>query len=325
METVLSHKPLHLFPEKTSPRVLLYDDCLEQHLHHFDADLSIPLQVAEPMKTRETKAWIENKMLDAGIGRTAELVSFGGGIVTDIGGFVAATYCRGIRSIYVPSTLLGMVDAAIGGKTGVNTQHGKNMIGAIYPPHLVHVDISLLETLSDAQIRSGAAEMLKYGCIAHPSLLECHTGNLKQAIHLSQQCKLEIVAEDPYEQGKRRTLNFGHTFAHALEVCSQFSIPHGDAVALGLKAALYLSNLRESELDRALDAIDQWKFPIYDLPPFEVLFSTMMTDKKRADGNVRFVLLQELGKTDPFKGNYCTPLTKEAIHEAYCFLHEVHV
>ena len=206
----------------------------------------------EQYKTRETKEILENQLFEKGLGRDTCVIALGGGVVTDIAGYVAATYCRGIPHVMFPTSLLGMVDASIGGKTSVNVPYGKNMVGCIYQPRKVVIDLSTLISLPKKEFANGVVEMIKHGLIADCKLfedLEKHSDELlalnavklEQTIFESCRIKKEIVEQDEKENGKRRLLNFGHTIGHALERLTHYSLSHGEAVAIGLLVESYLS------------------------------------------------------------------------------------
>lgn len=241
------------------------------------------------------------------------IVTFGGGVISDAGGFVASTYARGVPLVHVPTTLLGQVDAAIGGKTAVNLERGKNLVGTIYQPVLVVCDVDLLATCPPEENRSGMAEVVKYGFIADPELLDVVTSEgaallradppvLLDVIARSVAIKASIVSSDEREQGIRQHLNYGHTFAHAIEKVKSFGdIRHGEAVALGMMAAAYLAE----ELDRIDDQVTALHARVLDavgLPTsarlhLDELEAAWKLDKKYRKG-LRFVLLAGVGKPE---------------------------
>jgi len=201
----------------------------------------------EAHKTRDTWVRITDELLAAGFGRDSLIVALGGGVVGDVAGFVAATYMRGIPYVQVPTTLLAMVDASIGGKTGVDTPAGKNLVGAFHQPIAVIVDPTALATLPRAHLRAGFAEVIKHGAIADEAYLEravaaaSNLGSLDPAsdamvdlVTRSIEIKADVVRRDEREDGLRKILNFGHTIGHAVELLSDYSILHGDAIALGM-------------------------------------------------------------------------------------------
>jgi shikimate kinase / 3-dehydroquinate synthase len=226
-----------------------------------------------------TRVWRELR-----IGRDGTIVGYGGGTTTDLAGFVAATYMRGVRWIAMPTTLLGQVDAAIGGKTAVDLPEGKNLVGAFHYPERVVIDPSLLSTLPEEERRYGMAEVVKTGLLAGRPVWELAED---QMIRACAAFKAEVCLADPYERtGRREILNLGHTFAHALEAASDYRVAHGEAVALGLTAALRLSGLGMAE--------------VLDVQPVRVdrerAWEALQRDKKMRDGRIRLVLLEELGK-----------------------------
>lgn len=275
--------------------------------------ISIP--PGEKSKTREMKQSIEDQMLDRGIGKDCVLVAIGGGVITDLAGFVASTYLRGIDLILIPTSLLGMVDAAIGGKTAINTSCGKNLIGSFYPAKQVWIDEAFLETLPHEEKQNGLVEMIKAGLIASRELFDL---DLMQCIKKSIQIKQEIVEKDPFELlGIRRSLNLGHTLGHAIEVCSGYTISHGKAVSIGIAASCLIAEKMGIFKERA--AVEKI-LRLYDLPLAcnlspEKLMATLQFDKKRAGGNVRFVLLESIGKVHPFEGEYCTKVPLSILEE----------
>lgn len=207
----------------------------------------------ESSKTLMSAASCWERMHAFGLDREAVLIALGGGVVTDLAGFVASCYMRGIDFICVPTTLLGMVDAAIGGKTGVNLPSGKNLVGSFYQPKLVLVALETLGSLPPREMSAGLAEVIKYGFIGHPGVLELletkmpalralDPDTLEEIVRQCVAVKMEYTSADPFESGVRSHLNFGHTFGHALEAATGYSLYlHGEAVAIGMSCAAYLS------------------------------------------------------------------------------------
>jgi 3-dehydroquinate synthase len=252
-------------------------------------------------------------LIRAGADREALIVAVGGGVVGDVAGFVAASYLRGVDLVHVPTTLVGQVDSAIGGKTGVNLRAGKNLVGAFYPPKLVLIDSNLLRTLPEREYRSGLAEVIKYAAIADGKLfayLECNLDELRRRqgrklesiIATCAAIKARIVSKDEREAGLREILNFGHTFAHALESATHYKrYRHGEAVAWGMAAAAVLG--REAGITPAEDAgrilaLVRRMGPLPAWPDIaaEVLLRAMRSDKKAHGGSLRFVLVPRLGR-----------------------------
>jgi shikimate kinase / 3-dehydroquinate synthase len=256
--------------------VLLIDARLHE-LSRFG--LAQTIAVHEKTLAEAWRIWSELR-----IGRDGTIVAFGGGTTTDLAGFVAATYMRGVRWIALPTTLVGQVDAAIGGKTAVDLPQGKNLVGAFHYPDQVVIDPGELSTLPEEERRNGMAEAVKTGLLAGRSLWELPA---EEMIRACAAFKASVCLEDPYERkGRREILNLGHTFGHALEAASGYEVPHGQAVALGLKAALQLSGLEVGH-------------PLVVEPvrvDRERAWEALQRDKKARDGKIRLVLLEDLGK-----------------------------
>jgi 3-dehydroquinate synthase len=242
--------------------------------------------------------------------RSDLVVTVGGGVTSDLGGFVASVYARGLDVVHCPTTLLGQVDAAIGGKCGVNLPAGKNLVGTIHQPRSVICDVDVLDTLPLEELRSGMAEVLKYGFIGDPDLLELCVAEaprilekdkdlLQDIVLRSARAKAAVVSADETETGMRAHLNYGHTFAHALEQGSGFDLRHGEAVALGMMAAAFVAEGMGS-LDAAAVEMHEAALKAFDLPTrspmsLEEMEEAWQRDKKY-QGGVRFVLLEGLGK-----------------------------
>jgi shikimate kinase / 3-dehydroquinate synthase len=244
-----------------------------------------PIQLGETY-TVEAKTVAEAARLwrELLIGRDATIAAYGGGTTTDVVGFVAATYMRGVRWIAMPTTLVGQVDAAIGGKTAVDLPEGKNLVGAFHYPDRVLIDPSLLRTLPEAERGNGMSEVIKTGLLAGRPLWELPD---EEMIRACAAFKAGVCLADPFEQkGRREILNLGHTFGHALEAASEYRLAHGEAVALGLTAALRLSGLEIPD--------------VLDVEPVRVdrerAWAALQRDKKAREGKIRLVLLEELGK-----------------------------
>ena len=219
------------------------------------------------------------------LGRDGVLYALGGGTTTDLAGFVAATYARGVSWVAAPTTLVAQVDAAIGGKTGIDLPTGKNLVGAFHFPHAVVVDPDVLATLPEYERRQGMAEVVKTGLLAGRPLWDLPEENM---IAACAAFKCAVVVSDPYERGRRAILNLGHTFGHALEAASDYSLPHGDAVALGLLAALRLSG-------QPTDVVEELLRPERVRVDRERAWAALRRDKKAALGRTRLVLLRAPG------------------------------
>jgi shikimate kinase/3-dehydroquinate synthase len=246
-----------------------------------------PLELPEVHTVREKSVGeAERLWAELGISREGTIVGYGGGTTTDLAGFVAATYMRGVRWVSAPTTLVGQVDAGIGGKTAVDLREGKNLAGAFHYPDEVVVDPGLIATLPEEERRAGMAEVVKTGLLSGLDVWD-FTENLM--IRACAAYKSAVCLADPYECGRRAILNLGHTFAHALEAASLYTVRHGDAVALGLLAALRLSGLPTDVVETVLD-------PRKVQVDRERAWEALRRDKKARDGRVRLVLLEAPGR-----------------------------
>ncbi len=262
----------------------------------------------EAHKTLTTVAGLYEQFAAARLARNEPVIALGGGVIGDLAGFAAATWLRGVPFVQVPTSLLAMVDASVGGKVGVDLPQGKNLVGAFKQPALVLIDPDLLATLPPVEFRCGAAEIIKAGIIGDPGLfcsleavpLSPQTPALTRIIADAVRVKAEIVQRDPFEAGDRAWLNLGHTFGHALELISGFTLRHGEAVGIGLVAAAALSarlGLCAADLpDRIRRVIVRHGLPArYPGDPRQIL-AAMGTDKKRRGRDLRFVVMRELGR-----------------------------
>ncbi len=261
----------------------------------------------EQHKTLATVERIYHQLLDAGLDRGGLIVSLGGGVTGDIAGFAAATFMRGVKLVQIPTTLLAMLDASVGGKTGVNLPHGKNLVGAFKFPMLVLIDTCLLETLPDSQIKNGAAEAIKHGIINDPDLFAAlregpvpfHPALIWRAL----QTKIEIVQDDPYENGRRQVLNLGHTVGHAIERVTRYSITHGEAVSMGLVAAariaIGLKKAHADLLDQVTSALVSWDLPV-TIPAIDIdeIIEAMIHDKKSVNGTLSYIIPRRIGQVE---------------------------
>ena len=296
--------------------VVITDDQLERtYARRAAIDLSAPLlsfPAGEGRKTRETWVDLTDRLLSHHAGRDACIVAVGGGVVGDVAGFVAATYLRGIPFIQVPTTLLAMIDASIGGKTGVNTPAGKNLVGAFHQPRLVLADLDTLDSLPAPQYAAGVAEAVKHGVIADADyfdFLEREAGavaarkdpELERLVARSVEIKAGIVAADEREAGIRAALNFGHTVGHAVEAASGYSLLHGEAVAIGMAYEARLAEIlgigERGLSGRVSDLLGTYRLPITRPAAASVdqLISKMRNDKKSRAGDLRFALPRTIG------------------------------
>ena len=282
----------------------------------------------EPAKTRETWARLTDEMAEAGIGRDGAVVSLGGGVAADLAGFVAATFMRGIPVAHVPTSLLAMVDASIGGKTGVDIPSGKNLVGAFHQPSAVIVDPLCLESLPPEELRAGLAEVLKHGAIADAAYFErvvaalpallgadgARSSEMLDVIRRAIAIKCDVVRRDERESGLRHILNFGHTIAHALELVSHFSVPHGEAVAIGMgieaRIAEKLGVAARGTAERVEFAIAATGLPVgrpAHLAPEAILAATTR-DKKARSGAARYALPTRVGGMAQGDGSWTVPV-----------------
>lgn len=293
----------------------------------------ITIDPGEQHKTLSTKEQIEQKLLSEGYGKDSCIIALGGGVITDLAGFVASTYCRGIPLVMIPTTLLAMVDASIGGKNGVNVPQGKNMIGTIYQPAMVCIDQEVLKTQPKHELRTGFAEMIKHGLIADADyfqflennargLLALDCGLMEEAIYRSCIIKNRIVEMDEQESGLRHVLNLGHTVSHALETVTRHGISHGEAVAIGLvvesSIAVELGYLPESILQRIRGVLELYGLncQVPDSVDPEELLKAMVMDKKSLGGSPRFVMLCDIGQSMHCDGDYCMHVDRQVVIEA---------
>jgi 3-dehydroquinate synthase len=275
-----------------------------------------------PQKTREAKQALEDELLKRKLGRDSVIVGMGGGVTTDLVAFTASTYMRGVPLVLIPTTLLGMVDASIGGKTGVDTPFGKNLVGTFYLPKAIFIEPELLKTLPEKEMKNGLSEILKYGLIEDASIWEkCARWKeeLPSLIRSSISCKVKVVGQDFEEKtGLRRILNFGHTVGHALEFLSHYQMPHGEAVALGCMAESYLSHilgyLSADDLEKILNFYRKlgYAFKKFETAPF---LDALSIDKKGKGGAARFVLIDRIGRCVPFDGDYCRDVARKELDQ----------
>lgn len=273
---------------------------------HCDPAVDIIIKSGEQHKNLQTVQRIWKTLMKHCADRNALLINLGGGVITDLGGFAASTYKRGIKFINIPTTLLAMVDAAIGGKTGIDFGGGKNQIGTFAEAEEVIIDPVFLSTLPRRELLSGLAEMLKYGFISDANLLNTNLENYQDYILRCGEIKRGIVARDPTEKGLRKVLNFGHTIGHAIEShCLTTSHPllHGEAVALGMAAALWLS-VKQCGLDKKVlknyekqlhTLLSEAEINLTDADE-EYILSYLALDKKNKGEQPQFVLLEAVGK-----------------------------
>lgn len=291
--------------------------CLPYFLEKLETNLVIEIieiESGEINKTIETCTGVWNTLSDFDADRKSLLINIGGGVITDLGGFVACTFKRGITYINVPTSLLSMVDASVGGKTGVDLGHLKNQIGVISNPDLVLIDTKFLNTLPQNQMRSGLAEMLKHGLITGHDywdnfldLSKLSFSDLDKLIYESVIIKRDVVEQDPYENGLRKTLNFGHTLGHAIESYflsnpKKTTLLHGEAIVVGMILACYISSQlldfpEETTLKIKEIFVNYYGKVNIDESEYSTIMELLKFDKKNNYGNINFVLLEGIGKT----------------------------
>ncbi|HEY9376484.1 MAG TPA: 3-dehydroquinate synthase [Jiangellaceae bacterium] len=267
---------------------------------------------AEEAKTAEVASFCWSVLGRIGLSRSDAIVGVGGGAATDVAGFVAATWLRGVRTVLVPTTLLGMVDAAVGGKTGINTAEGKNLVGAFHPPAGVLCDLEALRTLPANELVAGLAEVVKCGFIADPKILQIIErdpdgaalpggSQVRELVERSVRVKAEVVSRDLREAGPREVLNYGHTLGHAIERVEHYRWRHGAAISIGMVFAAELGRLAgrldDSTADRHRSVLSSLGLPTtYAADAWPRLLDAMKVDKKSRGSRLRFVVLSGLAK-----------------------------
>jgi 3-dehydroquinate synthase len=274
--------------------------------------LTIEVPDAEEQKSAQVLAYLWTVLGQAGFTRTDAIVGVGGGATTDLAGFAAATWLRGVRVVHLPTTVLGMVDAAVGGKTGINTAEGKNLVGAFHPPAGVICDLDALETLGRNDYVAGLAEVVKCGFIADPEILELIEGDIdgarrcdgphtQELIERAIRVKAEVVSQDLRESGLREILNYGHTLGHAIERNERYQWRHGAAISVGMVFAAELGRLagklEDSVVERHRAVLGALGLPLrYEAAAWPKLLETMRVDKKSRADMLRFIVLAGLAK-----------------------------
>lgn len=292
------------------------EDCLPKFMEQIDIDMDfeiIEIESGENYKNIETCIGLWETLTDLGADRKSLLINLGGGVITDMGGFVASTFKRGIKFINIPTTLLSMVDASVGGKTGIDLGVLKNQVGVFSNPEMVLVDSQYLLTLSEREIRSGMAEILKYGLTYDVKLWNelkdfkgLNFNTIGRIIYRSIEIKNNIVQEDPKEDGLRKILNFGHTLGHAIESYhleseDKENLTHGEAIAIGMITEAFISHKLFDFPENTLKEIKNKIIAIYgklslEKSDYAPIMDLLKHDKKNTSGNVNFVLLSDLEK-----------------------------
>lgn len=286
----------------------------------------IDFPAGEGSKSLDMVGYLVGRLLREGVDRKSAIIALGGGVVGDLSGFVASVYMRGIPYIQVPTTLLSQVDSSIGGKTGVDTVDGKNLIGSFYQPKRVYIDPSLLESLPEREFISGLSEVVKYGVICDRSLFDYLESNVERIkrrdrealfhiIRASCIIKKRIVEEDPREENKRAILNYGHTPAHALERLSGYKCPHGEAVSVGMRisgwVAVRLGFWSVDEWARQNRLLEMFGLPLKMEFSVDDLIGALYYDKKIEGGKIMFVLPRRIGEMASINGRYKIPISED--------------
>jgi 3-dehydroquinate synthase len=289
--------------------IITDENIYQQHLRKMAAYPVIKFAAGEEHKNQATVDHIIQELIKLGANRNTFLIGVGGGVVTDITGYVAAVYMRGIKFGLVPTSVLAMVDAAIGGKNGIDVGVYKNMVGTILQPEFIFYDYSFLQTLPVKEWINGFAEIIKHACIKDPllfSILERYSLHDYQAdktliadlIEKNVEIKSRIVTDDEFEKGERKLLNFGHTIGHAIE--NLHAIPHGHAVSIGIVAACNLSELLNglhfNDASRVVKLLAKYHLPVDIETDHQKVFEVLKMDKKRKADGVQFILLKEIGE-----------------------------
>jgi len=312
--TVAAGRCVVLSDDNVAP---LYGDRVEESLREagFEPQTMV-IPPGEEQKSLDTYGRLCRELVAAGLDRSSALFALGGGVVGDLGGFLAATYMRGIPYMQIPTTLLAQVDSSVGGKTAVNLPEGKNLVGAFHQPKGVFIDTSVLTTLDEREMRAGMVEVVKYGLIRDrdffewletnlDAILQLQPSALLHAVRRSCEIKADVVATDEREAGLRAILNYGHTIGHALEALGRYErLKHGEAVAMGMEVAALLSrrifDLDEEEARRQHAVLERLRVPtqLQGVSAAEIA-EAVLRDKKTVGGEPRFVLCRSIGEAQP--------------------------
>ena len=288
--------------------------------------------VGEAHKTRESWAELCDRMFAAGMGRDTAVLAFGGGVTGDLAGFVAASFMRGVPLVQIPTSLLAMIDSSVGGKTGVDTPAGKNLIGAFLQPAVVVADTAVLATLPQVELRAGLVEAVKHGAIADGAyygeierdlagILTLAPESVASLVARSVEIKARVVELDEREGGQRKTLNFGHTVGHAVEALSGYALLHGQAIAIGMVAEAAIGErlgiTEAGTADRLRTLLTRMEMPI--APPAEMLVHDILaatrSDKKAREGRVEYSLVERIGRAHAADGRWSVPVDDEVMRE----------
>lgn len=327
--------PAHRYAIITDSNVGPLYGCIASESLGVDTNDCLVVPAGENTKTRGSWGWITDELIGRGFARDSAIIALGGGVIGDLAGFVAATFMRGIPVIQAPTTLLAMIDASIGGKTGVDTQVGKNLVGAFHPPAGVTVDPELLVTLPLTELRTGFAEALKHGAIANRDYFDLVVraiprvlygsgeagDSLAEVIVGSIEIKAGIVARDEHESGVRKTLNFGHTVGHAIEVLSGYRLAHGEAVAIGMVLEARIAEragiAREGTEVEIRGALAAAGLPVARPQEMDAdrILEAMRADKKVRGGEVRYALLRAIGEMAGAESGWTVSVAESIVRE----------
>lgn len=310
-DVIVGHASSVTYLALQNPIIVTDENVAKHHLSKLNITKSIILPAGEERKNLETISLLWKAFLENGLDRKSTVIALGGGVIGDMTGFAASTYMRGIDWIGIPTTLLSMVDASLGGKTGFDLPEGKNLIGSFHPPKLVIADPSLLLTLPEREFRSGMAEVVKHGVISDQDLFAmCQRGmdwvksHLEEVVKHAMAVKIQVIEEDPYEKGIRAKLNLGHTVGHAVELVSKFELRHGEAIAIGMAAeARYAARVglaSPGTVEAIESALSALGLPIR-IPaqmPRGKIIQAMRMDKKKNAKAIRLALPVEIGKVE---------------------------
>lgn len=288
--------------------ILITDDNIfVQHQKRFKGWNAIVLKPGEEFKVQATADAVIEQLIEMEADRKSTLVGIGGGVITDLTGYVASIYMRGIRYGFLPTTLLAMVDASIGGKNGIDVGPYKNMVGIIRQPSFILHDMAFLNTLPEGEWKNGFAEIIKHAAIKDATMFrELEENNLQtyqkkktlagQLVQRNALLKTKVVQKDEFEMGDRKLLNFGHTLGHALE--TQYELSHGEAISIGMTYASYLSQkrLKFKHADKVIDLLDRYGLPTHAKFDRDKVINILKMDKKKVKDSINFILLEKVGK-----------------------------